>query len=71
MWTRGSVVLAASRLSRRVRTNAADGLARLLLVRDPVADVLDIVENEAALFSCVAGPSVEQRGAAAFAPTNR
>jgi len=44
------VVLAAFQLSCRVRTNAADGLARLLLLRDAVADVLDVVENEAAYF---------------------
>jgi hypothetical protein len=45
-----SAVLAASQLSCRMRTNAAGGLARLFLLRDPVADVLDVVENEAAYF---------------------
>ena len=45
-----SVALAGSQLSCRVRTNAAGGLERLLLLRDPVADVLDVIENEAAYF---------------------
>ena len=48
-WIR-HVNLAASHLSRRVGTDAAGRLARLLLLRDPIANVLHVVENETAYF---------------------
>ena len=57
--------LAASELSCRVRTNTAGGLARLLLLRDPVADVLDVVENEAAYFRARRTQAAGSQGAAA------
>jgi hypothetical protein len=46
----GSAGLAASQLSCRVGTDSAGRLAPLFLLRDPVADVLDIVEDEATYF---------------------
>jgi hypothetical protein len=44
----GDARLTAAQLSGPVMTNAAGGLARLLLLREPLAHMLDIVEDEAA-----------------------
>ena len=59
--------LAASHLSRRVGADAAGRPARLLLLRDPIANVLHVVEDETAYFSSAADPAYVQRGAGACA----